>query len=327
MDFLLPTIPPGVYPWAYFLCVGLGVLITGVSKAGFGGGVGILAIPVMALVMGPTHMLGVMLPLLIACDIFSNLHHLGHYDWKRLKPLLAGIVIGIALGTAILWAMSGMPPAQFNRWVNGVVGGVCLAVVAMQVYRMTGRELPTLPPHPASGVAVGFSAGAVSTLNHSAGPIVTIYLLQEKLPKRQLVGTLLLYFLIGNTLKLPTYCLLPMVDGQTLINASTLKDSIWFIPLIPLGTWLGAWMHHRVPEKPFAAIMYIAAAVSAAQLVYKAAVGAPIPDPDKAAAKAAHVAPAEPNVDAPTLTDTPSQSAIMDPWPNTLPSSTSNTSD
>ena len=32
---------------------------------------------------------------------------------------------------------------------------------------------------------------------------------EAKLNKRKLVGTLLLYFLIGNSLKLPTYCLLP----------------------------------------------------------------------------------------------------------------------
>ena len=81
---------------------------------------------------------------------------------------------------------------------------------------------------------------------------------------------LLVYFLIGNTLKLPTYCLLPMKSGRPLVNADTLHDSLWFIPLIPLGTMLGAWMHHRVPEKPFAAIMYTAAGATAAMMIYKA---------------------------------------------------------
>lgn len=271
---IAPVIPDGTPHWWYYLCVGVAVLITGISKAGFGGGVGILAIPVMALVVGPKEMLGITLPLLIACDIFSNLHHIGFYDWSRLRPLLLGLTIGVVVGTAILYVMSGKPPDDLNRMMNFIVGSICLIVVAMQAYRLTGREIPTLPPHPLSAVGVGLLAGAVSTINHGAGPIVTVYLLQEKLEKRLLVGTLLLYFLIGNTIKLPTYLLLPFPQegGVTapLINWRTLHNSIWFIPLIPIGTLLGAWMHHRVAEKPFATIMYLAAAATAVHLLYKA---------------------------------------------------------
>ena len=44
----------------------------GMSKAGFGGAAGIAAIPVMGSVMTADHMLGVMLPLLIAADIVAG---------------------------------------------------------------------------------------------------------------------------------------------------------------------------------------------------------------------------------------------------------------
>jgi uncharacterized protein len=274
LSSLLPTIPAGVPPWWYYTAIGLSVVLTGLSKAGFGGGVGILALPLMALVVGPAQMLGITLPLLIVCDILSNLHHLGHYDWKQLRGLLPGAVGGVVLGTAVLWQLRGMPPEQFNHIMSLVIGGICLAVVAMQAYRLTGREVPTLPPHPASAVGVGFVAGTVSTINHSAGPIVTVYLLHAKLPKRLLTGTLLLYFLLINSVKVPTYLFMPLMkaaDGSMhpFINAATLHDSIWFIPLIPVGTLLGAWMHHRIPEKPFNAVMYLAAAATAGQMVIK----------------------------------------------------------
>src|SRR5207247_6644838 len=120
------------------------------------------------------------------------------------------------------------------------------------------------PPGTGSSVAVGGVAGFVSTLNHSAGPLVTLYMMQEKLEKRRLVGSLVLYFLIINSAKVPTYA------AMGIINASTLRDSIWFIPLIPLGTLSGAWMIHRVPEKPFAAILYVAAAVTAGHMIWSA---------------------------------------------------------
>lgn len=257
-----PEIPPGVAPWLYYLAVGAAVLVIGISKSGFGGGIGIVALPMMASVMPARQMLGIQLPLLIAADALSNLHHLKNYDWRILKPLVAGALVGVALGTAAFWLLQNRNPLQVQRGLSLLIGVVCLAFVVIQVWSLTGRRVPTLPSHPASSVAVGSTAGFVSTLSHAAGPLVSLYLLQEKLPRRILVGTQVFYFLLVNSAKLPTYV------SFGYINRSTLRDSIWFIPLIPLGTLAGAWMNQRVPEKPFAAILYVAAAVTAGHMIW-----------------------------------------------------------
>lgn len=259
-----PEIPPGVAPWLYYVCVAAAVLITGISKAGFGGGIGIVAIPIMGLVMGPKHLLGVQLPLLIAADALSNLHHLRNYEWRLLRPLLWGALAGVLLGTLVFWALQKSDPARVQKALSLLIGAVCLVFVAIQAWGLTGRRVPSLPPHPASSVAVGTTAGFVSTLSHGAGPLVTLYLLQEKLPRQILVGTQVFFFLLVNSAKVPTY-----VAFDT-ITAATLRDSIWFIPLIPLGTLAGAWMNRRVPEKPFAAILYVAAAVTAGHMIWSA---------------------------------------------------------
>lgn len=269
-DWLVPHIPADITPWVYYLCVGAAVLIIGISKAGFGGGIGILAVPLMALVMGPEHMLGVMLPVLIACDLFSNLHFHGQRDWGRLKPLLTGACIGVAIGGCILFYLQTQPPAMVGRSMNGLIGCICLAVVLMQVYSLTGRKIPTLPRHPLSGGLIGCVAAAVSTLNHGAGPIVTVYLLQEKLSKSIHVGTILVYFVIINSVKVIPYLLLRNSHDLPFINRHTLGDSIWFIPLIPMGTLLGAWMHKYVAERPFAVIMYVFTAIAAVVMLAKA---------------------------------------------------------
>ena len=100
-----PTLPEETAPAVYYLCVGAAVLIVGISKAGFGGGMGIVAIPLMGAVMPPQHMLGVMLPVLIAADILSNLHHLRNYEWRLLRPLLWGAAAGILLGSIAFWLL------------------------------------------------------------------------------------------------------------------------------------------------------------------------------------------------------------------------------
>ncbi|HVE42922.1 MAG TPA: sulfite exporter TauE/SafE family protein [Planctomycetota bacterium] len=258
-----PHIEPDVTPWVYYVCVAAAVLITGISKSGFGGGIGIVAIPIMASVMPARHMLGVQLPLLIAADALSNLHHLRNYEWRILKPLVWGALVGVLCGSALFWELRNSDPARLQRGLSLLIGGICLLFVAIQVLGLLGRRVPTLPSHPVSSLTVGMTAGFVSTLSHGAGPLVTLYLLQEKLARHILVGTQVFYFLLVNTAKVPTYVALHY------INRDTLRDSIWFIPLIPLGTLAGAWMNKRIPEKPFAAILYVAAAVTAGHMIWK----------------------------------------------------------
>lgn len=259
-----PHVTDGVEPWVYFTCVGLAVLITGISKAGFGGGIGIVAIPLMGSVMPARHMLGLQLPLLIACDALSNLHHLKNYEWRILKPLVWGALGGVILGSALFWAVKDSDPVKLQKGLSMMIGIICLVFVVIQVLGLLGKKVPTLPSSPTSSVAVGTTAGFVSTLSHGAGPLVTLYLLQEKLPRHILVGTQVFYFLLVNSAKVPTYAALHY------INQSTLLDSVWFIPLIPVGTLAGAWMNKRVPEKPFAATLYVAAAVTAAHMIWAA---------------------------------------------------------
>jgi uncharacterized membrane protein YfcA len=261
-----PEIPAGTSPTTYFVCVGLAVLVIGLSKAGFGGGIGILAMPLTAAAMpgNPTRMLGILLPLLILADVLSNLHYLKAWETRLLKPMLIGAAAGIALGSLGVWYFQRVDPSGFKRTLSLLIGGICLLFVLIQLPGLWGRPARSLPPGRGSSLAVGGLAGFVSTMSHGAGPIVTLYLLREKLEKRILVGTLVFFFLVVNVAKVPTY----VAVGW--IHAGTLRDGLWTLPLLPLGTMAGAWLHKRVPEKPFIVILYVATAATAAHMVWSA---------------------------------------------------------
>ena len=51
---------------------------------------------------------------------------------------------------------------SFGALLSGTVGGVCLALVALQVYRVAGGRVPRIPPGRRTGMAVGGVAGFVS---------------------------------------------------------------------------------------------------------------------------------------------------------------------
>jgi uncharacterized membrane protein YfcA len=265
LTWLFEIIPPETEPWVYITSVGAAVLLIGVSKAGFGGGVGIAAVPLMAIAL-PTHRaVGVLLPVLIVADVFSVTHHRGQQSRPHLRWMLAGAVAGIALGTLFLvYLQYQQGQATFEQVLNVMIGGLCLLFVGLQVYRLMGGAVPHLPRTPTTGRIAGGLAGFVSTLMHGAGPVMTVYLLEQRLTKRHLVGTAVLFIFIVNLLKLPTYF------GLMLINPGSLLQSLWCLPLVPIGTLAGMWMHKRINERLFTIVMYVGTAAAAGHMLYKA---------------------------------------------------------
>lgn len=260
--FWLPNPPDGVATWWYVTALALAAIILGMAKSGFGGGIGILAVPLTANVLPADLAVGVLLPMLLVGDVFASGIHRKNVDWPTVRPLLAGAVIGIALGTGVLLLLEDV--GSLTRALNVTVGGICLGLVLIQGWRLMGRSLPHVPPTPPAAVVTGGVSGVISTLAHSAGPVAAVYLLEIKLDKRKLVATAAWLFFLINLLKLPTYV------GLGLITPATLVQSAWAALAIPVGTLLGVWAHQRIPERPFTAVIYLTAAVAAGRMIWKA---------------------------------------------------------
>jgi uncharacterized membrane protein YfcA len=258
-----PQFPPGQHAF-YYISVAVAMMVLGIAKTGFGGGIGILAILIMALVMPAQQMLAEVAILLVVVDLIGNLHYLGEWDWSALKFLVPGAALGVVMGIFALLAMGHTTPARFDHNLSMTIGIVCLLVVAVQAYRLTGRELPMPSTGPVAGTAVGIVAGFVSTISHSAGPLIMLYLLQERIDKRRLVGTMLLYTLLINLMKLVSYM------GIGTVTARTFREVLWMLPLLFLGTLAGVWMNRRIPQKPFIAILYIVAAAASVEMICRA---------------------------------------------------------
>ena len=264
---MLPTIPPDIAPWLYYLYVGVAVLMIGLTKSGFGMGAGLLGISLLTLAMPPQEMLGITLVLLILGDIPANISHRGHQNWGLLCWLIVGAVLGVAIGSVVLVMLQGLPSEQLQRAMRLTIGAICLGVIVLQAFRLFGKEMSMLPMHPVSSIVVAAVAATVSTLAHAAGPIIGVYLLQARLTRRKFVGTLAMYFLLINLVKVPTFI------WRELLTLETLRNTIWTLPVGALGAVLGFWMHNRIPEKIFSVVIYVGATAAAAKLILMAIVG------------------------------------------------------
>ena len=78
------------------------VLLVGISKSGFSGGMGLLAVPLMAVMISPVQAAAIMLPLLCAIDLFVIYNYRHNWDRWNIATLLPGAIIGIGIRCAHL---------------------------------------------------------------------------------------------------------------------------------------------------------------------------------------------------------------------------------
>jgi uncharacterized protein len=253
----LPDFPAAFYPVA-----GLMVLLAAISKGGFGQGAAGLAVPIMSIFIAPAEAAGIMLPLLCAMDIFGVQAYRRSWSGAAIRALLPGAIVGIALGAFAF----GLMPVNAVRLVLGLIAMLFALNTWFRFSERIARRLATeaKPPGRVAGAFWGALAGFTSTLAHAGGPPYTIYMLARKCDKTTFVATSMVFFFAVNYLKLIPYYFL----GQ--LNVGNLTVALVFLPLVPVGVWIGVWLHRRVAATLFFQTIYVLLFLTGAKLVYDA---------------------------------------------------------
>ncbi len=226
----------------FYLAAVPAVLLTSISKGGFAGGLGVAAVPLMALVISPVQAASIMLPILCVMDLVGLMTWRKRCDVRLLKLLLPGALIGILIGALLFHQLN-------DAMVKAMIG--VMALLFALNYWLNGRLHAALhlPPIASAGLWSTLS-GFTSFVSHAGGPPMMIYLLPKNLEKSVLVGTLTILFTLINYTKLIPYALLGQLGADNLATAAVLA------PLAPIGVKLGAWLHNRMDEKLFYRLSY-----------------------------------------------------------------------
>jgi uncharacterized membrane protein YfcA len=257
--YILPGVPLPVF-WCF---VGLAIIIQGISKSGFAGGAGILALPLMMLVMPVDKVAATLLPVLILCDFNAIYHHRRNADWRHIRRIYPAACVGILAGAAVWWWVGQQGVESYSLPIKRFVGFIAIcfgAYIGAKEASMAWIRNHRMGP--LAGQIAGISAGFTSTIAHAAGPIVSLYMFSQGMGKTLFVGTVAWTFTLINLTKLPFYI------GTGLIQPDILRFDLLLIPLIPLGSWLGHWMHHRVSEKLFNRMIMVLTILGGIQLLF-----------------------------------------------------------
>jgi len=249
------------FPLAFYPVAVIAILLTGISKGGFGVGAGGLAVPLMSIFIAPPEAAGIMLPILCAMDLFGAHAYRGRWSRTHLRVLLPGAIVGIGLGALAFGALS----------VNAVrlLLGLIAVTFALNKWFGLAERFATrvAAPGRVAGVFWGGVAGFTSTLAHAGGPPFAVYMLPQRLDKTLLAGTSVVFFLVVNYVKLVPYAFL----GQ--LNPGNLAAALIFAPLAPLGVWLGVWLHRRISEQAFYGVSYALLFATGVKLIWDAVAG------------------------------------------------------
>lgn len=154
---------------SFYLLAAIVVLLTGMSKGGFAGGLGTLAVPLLTLAIDPRVAAAIMLPILVCMDFVSLATYRKYCDRAILMTLVPAAIVGIIIGTLTFQLMS----AQFIRLIIGLLSLYIGGQFFVKRWRKTDLSKGSLPspaPSPKKGRLWGCVSGFTSFVAHAGGP-------------------------------------------------------------------------------------------------------------------------------------------------------------
>ncbi len=233
------------------------------SKAGFGGGLGMIVVPMLTQIRPAKTVVGFMLPLLLFTDILSLFHYWNRWDRGNIIRLIPGAWVGIAIGSYILNDIS-------DFYLKKGIGGIACLFATLEFLRpffikkMIQSRLPQdskqsdNTEHEANvhfkawhGFIAGILTGIFSAVAHVGGLVVTMYLLPQRLTNQTFVGTTTALYFIINLTKIPFYSHIGLFTFESLI------ENLALLPYIALGVIIGIFLNTRFPRHIFSRIILL----------------------------------------------------------------------
>jgi uncharacterized membrane protein YfcA len=232
-------------------------LVVGFLRTSVGGGIGLVLTPTLSLVLAPSIVLAMIAPLMNLSDPLALRYYWRQWDRRQLLLLMPAMMAGVVVGT---WALSQLS----EYWLGKAIGAVALAFGVLQLV-LIGRNqrLFSARPHWGAGAAAGLTAGVASTVAHSGGVVVSMYLVNVHLTKTAMLATGNALYVVPNALKLAGYWSIGFLTGP-IIAAAALS-----VPLLIAGAWLGYRVNQRLPRRAFELLLVVIAIAGAVRLLVR----------------------------------------------------------
>lgn len=230
----------------------IAVAYFGDSFFGFGGG--LIAIPLLSLVLGVKDAvtLALIFQLLMGILVWKTYKHI---DWKSAKPMTYTVLLGTIAGTFLLSSSS---VVFLQIFLAAVIGLFLIKSVFFGAITI-GKSRNNL-----SASAAGLGGGLLQGLIGTGGPILTMYTSVAIKKKVSIRATLIYLFFITSIVRMT------ISIPQQLFSSEILQLALYSLPFFAIAIYCGQKIHHVISERHYKLSINIILAFSAAALVLKA---------------------------------------------------------
>jgi uncharacterized membrane protein YfcA len=236
-----------------WLIISICALLIGLTKTGIPG-LGILVVSLMAGVFPARASTGIVLPMLMFADVFAVVYYRRQAVWSHLFRVMPWTACGVVLGYLLLGTVN-------DQQLKPFIGIIVLVMVGVNWWWERKNEKVSIPTRWWFAAGIGVIAGVTTMMANAAGSFIIIYLLANRLPKTEFIGTGSWYYLILNWFKVPFSLSLGFIDSQSL------QFDLILFPAIAIGALSGIIILKHVSEKKFTVILKILTTAAALYLL------------------------------------------------------------
>lgn len=240
----------------WILAITAGLLV-GLGKGGLAG-LGIIAIPIMAMIFPAGYSVGIIAPLLLIGDFFGVIFYRRHAVWKEILRALPIAFVGIAIGYLFMQEVD-----LSDNELKIFIGAMVLFILIFGIWQEWRNKRLGVKSNASWWVIIFMGVlGGFSTITaNAAGPLFSIYLLYLGMEKKEFVGTRAWLFFVINITKIP------LLWNLGSISVDSLYFNLKIIPFIFLGFLGGRYLIGIIPQNKFNFLVRLLAGAAAAKLL------------------------------------------------------------
>ncbi|MEG1610242.1 MAG: sulfite exporter TauE/SafE family protein, partial [Bilophila sp.] len=225
---------------AFFAYVCTAVFLAGIVRGATGFGFSMIMIVLLTLVLPPA----VAATVILMWEILASVGHLPfvyrEVNWKALRWLALGVLVGTPAGVLFLVHM---PIAPMKICIN-------LTVLLLTIPLLRGMR-PSKAPSCTATTAVGLLSGVINGASANGGPPVILFFLSGPGGVGVSRASLIAFFLFTDVWASLIYW------QQGLVTWSTVRFAVLFLIPLALGIWVGSKCFTRMNEQVLRKIVLI----------------------------------------------------------------------
>lgn len=241
--------------WLFYLAAIPAVCLLGLAKGGFSG-LGMAALPLMAMVVPSLQGAAILLPILMAQDVVSLWAFRKNWDRRVLALFMPGALVGLALGALFAARVS-------NAMVELIVGAIAAGFVTHYwLRRRDAKSAAAREPRRGPATVWGVLSGFTSFIANTGGVPFQAFAVPLRLAPHVFAGTSTILFFTLNWIKFVIFIALGQVSADNLATSAALA------PVAVAATLAGVWLVRRTPVGGFYALVTSLTFLLGLKLIY-----------------------------------------------------------